>query len=537
MSETALHVLAISEVLRMIFCNLERRWLVCCALVCKGWSEVALDVLWYKVEGVLQLAAALAPVGKPYNSISDYEYLGRPGDCELLRRWSRFESMYCNRVHVFHVNKYFYALLRPLSQIRPPRPLLPKLRTFIYDGCVDLNCVDVLVTFLHEGVERCTLSDRITLREKLTVPGFSALCHFIEVRTPFLTHLVLNFSPNPEFVEFVAHLFRTGLSRVIAVELPAFRDISTILSAARYHPKIQNLTFGRYELRRNQPSLAVAVVGPPDSSDVSFLHLEQISFNTAKYKALCDFFVGSFRKLRFVNILTCTVESPSAIRMIVSKMSQSCPNICSLKVSFVDALSKHVPNLASLEDILHLEDIMPVLQCPNITHFDFQHPYPFDITDSGIQAIALAWPKLTYIRLCPTPVYGCDDISVVSKPSVGAFAILFEHCPLIEEIHLLIDANASFTLSSSPVQPKNIRVVGVGRSSISDQHEVALNFNQFCPPHVKLSFDVAWFANTHNEAVSNKWGDVRRLLPLMNELKARFIVSADRHKGDSMEEV
>ncbi|KAK7466187.1 hypothetical protein VKT23_004911 [Stygiomarasmius scandens] len=367
----------------------------------------------------------------------------------------------------------------------------------------------MLAMFLHENVTHCTFIDKTRENKYDSRPSsLGSLCYTIEARTPFLTHLMLDIPPKPDFRDLLANLLRSGLKNATMIELPAFRDISPILPFAGCHPKVQSLKFGKYEFRLNSPSQAVETVGLRDNSNASFLLLERISFGAVEFRALCDFFVDSFQKLRFVNILTCIVEDPSTVRGIVSCISESCPNLCSFQASFAEALSKHI-DISSSENVLHLEDIMPMLQCSSMTHFDFQHLYPFNITDSDIQAIALAWPKLIYISICPK-----------------------SHCPLIEEIHLLIDTNALFISNNSPRQSRKLQVVGVGRSPILNQHEVALNFNQFCAPHVKLDFDEAWFEGTHNKGMLVKWRGVREVLPLLNELKARLTVGTSRPESE-----
>ena len=52
----------IAELLHPIIGCLNREDQIACAQVCQSWSEVALDVLWYKVESLARVANALAPV-------------------------------------------------------------------------------------------------------------------------------------------------------------------------------------------------------------------------------------------------------------------------------------------------------------------------------------------------------------------------------------------------------------------------------------------------------------------------------------------
>lgn len=60
----------IAEVLALIFSHLDNRSVARAARVCKQWSDVALDTLWYHVTDFKPLLSLLAP-------ITTYENRGR----------------------------------------------------------------------------------------------------------------------------------------------------------------------------------------------------------------------------------------------------------------------------------------------------------------------------------------------------------------------------------------------------------------------------------------------------------------------------
>jgi len=62
---TKMHqILQIIELLHRIFGYMGREDQVTCALVCRAWSEVALDVIWYRVDDFRSFANLLSPVKK-----------------------------------------------------------------------------------------------------------------------------------------------------------------------------------------------------------------------------------------------------------------------------------------------------------------------------------------------------------------------------------------------------------------------------------------------------------------------------------------
>jgi hypothetical protein len=54
----------VTELLRLILEHLDREDQVNCAVICKTWSEVVLDVVWYEVDNLAILANLLSPVKK-----------------------------------------------------------------------------------------------------------------------------------------------------------------------------------------------------------------------------------------------------------------------------------------------------------------------------------------------------------------------------------------------------------------------------------------------------------------------------------------
>jgi len=56
------NIFTVAELLRLILENLGRGDLVKCALVCQGWSEIALDLICYEVHDLGKFAGLLAPI-------------------------------------------------------------------------------------------------------------------------------------------------------------------------------------------------------------------------------------------------------------------------------------------------------------------------------------------------------------------------------------------------------------------------------------------------------------------------------------------
>jgi hypothetical protein len=70
-SSVAWRALSISEVLHIVLCNLRKRDLSRCALVCRAWSPTALDLLWEKMNSAVDVFSALCPLQKIRNNMGE----------------------------------------------------------------------------------------------------------------------------------------------------------------------------------------------------------------------------------------------------------------------------------------------------------------------------------------------------------------------------------------------------------------------------------------------------------------------------------
>ncbi|KAF8839248.1 hypothetical protein BDN67DRAFT_981963 [Paxillus ammoniavirescens] len=134
------------ELLDTIFNFLDKKTNVTNALVCKQWSQIALDVVWKEVDDLVLLLNLLKPVFKAMPEAND---------------WLRFQR-YASRVRClrFHSNKYTADVNRLLDDVAISRTyldILPNMHTL--EWISDLE--DTMARgklFLHQRLRHLTIT-------------------------------------------------------------------------------------------------------------------------------------------------------------------------------------------------------------------------------------------------------------------------------------------------------------------------------------------------------------------------------------------
>ncbi|KAF5343570.1 hypothetical protein D9758_012975 [Tetrapyrgos nigripes] len=196
------------ELLRSILEHLQRPDQISCAQVCKYWSEVALDVLWYTVHDFPAFANLLAPVKKQVDEGEDglVSYTFEPPGPTTMS-WARFESKYCGRVRLLRLQGdpnqeeetetpvNISSLLQEIQHFRLSSPLLPKLHTL---GWKRSYAFTESLMFMHDGVKECCMTCADVA--SVDLPDVLRLFEAIPTRMPYLTAIRIDFSPLQQLV-------------------------------------------------------------------------------------------------------------------------------------------------------------------------------------------------------------------------------------------------------------------------------------------------------------------------------------------------
>ncbi|TFK60673.1 hypothetical protein BDN72DRAFT_965574 [Pluteus cervinus] len=150
------------ELLHMIFSDMKKEENLCNAVVCKKWSEVALDVLWADVTNIYPLVRLLAPITILCNRRRESYCFSRS---PTPRDWERF-LRYSRRVRKLEYDQkaldLHSTLFDHIARTRPTSVLFPNLISL--DWCA---APSRLVLFLHPGLRHLVLRVVLDAHETL----------------------------------------------------------------------------------------------------------------------------------------------------------------------------------------------------------------------------------------------------------------------------------------------------------------------------------------------------------------------------------
>ncbi|KAI0628309.1 hypothetical protein C8Q77DRAFT_1068263 [Trametes polyzona] len=541
---TTLRVLAIPEILELVFTFLEETDTSICACVCRTWSEVALDSLWRDVNDLRRLFNVLAPIvaiGGPEDAeaAASHERFSRPlepGD------WARF-SRYARRVRNLSVPPSNDTRLRgpdvfdEIARTRTALDILPKLTSLSWTSELGER-LRLSLMFMHDNIKHFTV--RLVPTESYS---FGIYFQEIALRMPKLTHLDMRFTfPVRDIQEDLCTLFE-GLPSLQKVVLPKFTLSAKVIESLSRNPKLRVVQF---EFMESQ--------GAGDVSDVHnwFPVLQEDAFQSLHDLSIS---VHLPHMVRFLNAafcpanLTCLyvhvlyIVPPYQVQEFFEAAAQNCQHLTQLYLDFAgDPSPLLFRTTLPDEDRFSWNTLRPLLKLPKLTEFELHWDSPLAITQNDLEDLAVSLPSLELLVLNPEPV------PTPQPPSLTLRALIpfARHCPKMRELSLYIDASstdledASRELHSTlpPVQFHALRTLSFGLSRIAASEPVALFLSELCPLGCTVSAGVSWpqglaamEAQTPEDAAVlvgmwaraeewyPRWAEVDRVLPLLTRAR------------------
>ncbi|KAK7448460.1 hypothetical protein VKT23_013722 [Stygiomarasmius scandens] len=366
----------------------------------------------------------------------------------------------------------------------------------------------------------------------------SGIWETVRSQMPLLTHIVVQVPPLASHLDQITQLIK-NLPQLKSLELPAFEETSKILPCVLGISQLKRMKFNFSFIPSSESNddkiISIRDVGCyMDSPDLDIPpQLEDIDFHCASLGATMAFFQSrGFSQLTHLRtICTAAIEEPPLLGQFVTTISQTCRQITNFEFVLYSAVSKRIlesqdsPDLPVLtcREIVSFSNIRGILNCNEMIEFSFRHPYGLDITDFDIKELATAWPKLKSVRLGSNPVQRVDR-GLIRNPTMNAFVSFVEHCPLIEEIYLIVDATLPLNLpKGSTTASQTLHTIGVGISEIGDENAVVMFLSQLCGPQCKLlRASVDRFEKLRSKSMHSKWQKVAKLLPLLTGFKGQF---------------
>ncbi|KAF9066280.1 hypothetical protein BDP27DRAFT_1365699 [Rhodocollybia butyracea] len=529
----------ISEILQNIFSHCDDCDMYRNLLVCQQWSDVGLDMLWYKITDLrpfLELFGELEGKGETYASES-YIFAGVPS----FVSWERFEKVYQNRIRIISLDSTdieYRPALSTLSQMRSEGPLLPKLHTLRWYGLSGLGLIEPSVMFMHSGIREFAITqfeddDDDDDLEDLEADVLVSFCAAISARMPFLSCLHLRVYPLQIYEKSVVALMKR-LPNLREILVPPFPDLTQISLGLAEVPQIEifiiSNNFGE------PPSSILKQSNPPQRLDLRKLQ-QMALYCTYPFGTNLLQSISSSQEMRSLTMESHYPEPSNNIRVLISQIATKFSHLTQLHLRYNSHIcgtstGRILGTLLSrplAKDIIHLKHLIPILSsCPNIIQFDLQSPYPPAIDDHDMETIAKSWPGLEEFSFCHQP--GVLLLKREKRLTLKALSHFSRHCPNLSKLQLYIDATSDHIPGVTSLKVKRfakLRTFNVGPSPIDEHARVAYILAHFCSTETKLSFGSEW---GHSDRIDPKinstwrtaWKAVEPVLPVMTGMQEKI---------------
>lgn len=521
-------VLFIPELLGIIFGFVDEDDHVNNACVCKQWSEIALDIIWWEVDDLSRLLALL----RPYKIKGRYNLFDGLPDS---RDWARFQK-YANRVRILRFQQdsdvHYTGLLDDMARTRTTLDMLPNLHTleWIYE---DVDCMERATLFMHPRLRHLIISaPPLSYKEKVSF--VLDVC----VRAPHLHSLDLRVPYRVQYIETAILELLQGLPDLKKVIFPEFFLTSSIVSELS---RMKHINIVQFEYGHEQG------FGEEKDVDTFAPVLEQGAFPalwdlavTARIEHVMRFMNADFAPINLTSLYinTYVEHKPEELHTLLVMLSERC---CCLSQLYV-LLAHHITGELELvpANQITFNALTPLLSFPNLVTFQLMHKYPVNITLEEIGELACRWPSLESLTLNEEPLV-MHEFTL----DLRALVPFARHCPKLRRLGLFIDANPIKIPPTLELKPFTaLCFLSVGTSRARDPEAVAAFLSYLCPPNCKLEVGVTWTSfgirscrllddDVRMEVSSrfDAWKSVRNILPVLIQLR-----SEEREKSRALQE-
>ncbi|KAL5521853.1 hypothetical protein ACEPAF_1697 [Sanghuangporus sanghuang] len=438
-----------------------------CALVCKGWSEVALDVLWGKLDNPLPLLRLLAPWNRSSRAL-EYERPIRADDWKVFDRYaSHVRTLQLDYLSSWRVHDEVYS---EVAQKRPHLTLLPNLKSLRIIPETRWNLVHSLL-FFGRNVRDLEFRwlPKLTALTPEYISDFFGEC---AARMPKLRKLALyGFE-----IDYIAQL-QTDVVKL----LPAILDLETFSCSLYFAtsatfvalsqlPSLRAITFD-YPTKCGIGKSVDIIDFCPTLMNDSFPALVDLSFS-ATFEDASRFLEMDFApKLKKLFIHSPTLESASQLRLLLSRLSESRKGLVQLCLSSVSPVSGDSSKDEGNREIdrVTYETLVPLTDFPTLVDFQISYHRPFQLDDSELEMLIESWHDLKVFH------FGSDPF-LQEKPMLtpAILPTIAKCCPKLQELSLYIDTHVDdpYLPITDPVYPSrfpSLRRIEFGTSPLAEK--------------------------------------------------------------------
>ncbi|THU90859.1 hypothetical protein K435DRAFT_247387 [Dendrothele bispora CBS 962.96] len=514
-----------------------------CARVNKQWSEIALDLLWREITNLGTLLSPLGVFGfcfeteihlsgstgrtkrpqvQTQTQTITHNLLSQPTNEE----WMRFEKHYAPRVRVLRLGRVPNALIPALEVLyrirRSSKPLLPNLHTVHFSGLSGKGLMEPLFLFVHENVLEFMLN---VLASEPYQDATQTVLRVIPHRMPLLEKLDIIMGPDSRYVSSINELIRN---------LPSLNSL-TIPVPGPVLGEEPEVHFSFLISLKNLKTLTLRIApGFHQFDGKDFPTLETLTLFSDYSTASSILYCMMFPRVENLKLCTSGRESSHDLQVLLSSISQSCPTIVQLSLDLDSGfLAQQMIMESSLfgapTDHLHYitsADLSPILSIATIISFEIKHPFCLNLGLDDAETIASAWPNLKFLNLNAAPM-NVSPVPAIQQLDLHSLLPFARRCPDIEELGIFLNAEPRNLPSESDIDAlpphfTKLKTVFFGKSSISDEGEVAQFLSCVCPIGCNIGYGRKWYVCEGDNEFAKKWIVVGDLLPHLFVARKRY---------------
>ncbi|KAF7980965.1 hypothetical protein HWV62_35756 [Athelia sp. TMB] len=456
-------ILAIPELLDIIFAHLDTPSTAACAAVCKPWSDVALNALWADVDDLQRLIAILVPL-TVRRGVYDMSRAPTPAD------WKRFEP-YARRVRRLHhapappAPRPSPTLFAALASTRLSMHILPHLHTLHWLPAGDLDAALHAALFLHPRLRALALALPTRASPSFVLHPPDALFDEVLARAPNLKVLDLRMAVPARFVAGPLCALLRALPALEKVVLPEFHITGAVLSTLSALPALKCIQFEYDDAQgRGDPADVLALPFSPSANDDGdgnappFRALRDLSLS-APLPALAPL-LPHLARLTHLYIDSPLLAPAADVAQLLALLPESCPGLIALFLELLwvrplepGEAEADAPIWAEREagDVLGLETLRPLLRLRGMKEFTLTHDRPLSLSAADIRAIARAWREIEVLVLACEPLkfalledeggWGDEGDDDEGGPlGLEVLPVLARLCPKLKTLGLFLDA-------------------------------------------------------------------------------------------------
>ncbi|KIO32396.1 hypothetical protein M407DRAFT_18707 [Tulasnella calospora MUT 4182] len=509
--------LAVPELLANFFSFATQSTLGTCALVCKLWSEVALDELWKHLDSVfplLELVMSLELLRNLGLRVPDASQIlsSKLSDAD----WSRFHyySRKVRSISYDHEKRYRPNSITPaigpeaIAMLCLHHPsgleMLPRLETLKWSTN---GSTTPILPFLSSRVK--SLEVELTGGSQSVDDFFRALAG----RTPHLTNFHLKTLTAVKDIEPSLRKAIGTWKKLETLILPPYYLRPSIVGLVASLPNLKTL---EHDYTCHPPYDEAAML--QELPENAFPELDSFGFNSNPPSAqrLALKYSGLFTRLTSINIDAANSVGGEEALTFVHHLGSKCVQLLDISLNFCLGWGPQ-GEVASPLSFRVLESLFP---CRKLRMLLVGHPHPLTINETDVERIAAAWPKLVIFELCKEP-----DLSLPIPEDMGnSLSILptfARHFPMMKDLGLFFAKDQDFSFSGN-LYPKfefcQLDNLGVGVSAVPKgrSQDVGFLIASLCrvEPTIEIGTSV-WFVGPWCPGwgeYQNQWEEAGRFL-------------------------